>query len=168
MFQVLWAEEREETKQTNKQSFVDFGCGNGLLTHILISEGVSIWWFWIVYVVFDSYIQVQGFEYFCELDFYTEPLFRLIKYKGLRNSPKFLLYLFHIQVLSFFEYFNKFGLVFFRQKKTFPKDFQSVLKSFREATIPGKFLGGPRIVKKYLGKIGKSVLENSFFGNLAL
>ena len=40
-YKVLWEEEREETKDANKQSFVDLGCGNGLLTHILISEGVS-------------------------------------------------------------------------------------------------------------------------------
>ncbi|KAM3857414.1 putative tRNA (uracil-O(2)-)-methyltransferase [Diretmus argenteus] len=36
---VLWAEERAENGQTAKQSFVDLGCGNGLLVHILCSEG---------------------------------------------------------------------------------------------------------------------------------
>ncbi|XP_031707370.1 putative tRNA (uracil-O(2)-)-methyltransferase [Anarrhichthys ocellatus] len=36
---VLWAEERAEKSLTAKQSFVDLGCGNGLLVHILASEG---------------------------------------------------------------------------------------------------------------------------------
>ncbi|KAJ8262314.1 hypothetical protein GJAV_G00165060 [Gymnothorax javanicus] len=36
---VLWAEERAEKGLTTKQSFVDLGCGNGLLVHILSSEG---------------------------------------------------------------------------------------------------------------------------------
>ncbi|XP_056156546.1 probable tRNA (uracil-O(2)-)-methyltransferase [Lampris incognitus] len=36
---VLWAEERAEKGQTAKQSFVDLGCGNGLLVHILCNEG---------------------------------------------------------------------------------------------------------------------------------
>ncbi|KAK5848379.1 hypothetical protein PBY51_005998 [Eleginops maclovinus] len=36
---VLWAEEREEKSLTEKQSFVDLGCGNGLLVHILTNEG---------------------------------------------------------------------------------------------------------------------------------
>lgn len=39
--QVLWAEERAEKHLTDKQSFVDLGCGNGLLVHILCNEGVS-------------------------------------------------------------------------------------------------------------------------------
>ena len=39
--QVLWAEEREEKGLTGRQSFVDLGCGNGLLVHILTNEGVS-------------------------------------------------------------------------------------------------------------------------------
>ncbi|KAF5907065.1 putative tRNA (uracil-O(2)-)-methyltransferase [Clarias magur] len=36
---VLWAEERAEKGITSKQSFVDLGCGNGLLVHILNNEG---------------------------------------------------------------------------------------------------------------------------------
>lgn len=36
---VLWEEERERKHLINKQSFVDLGCGNGLLVHILSSEG---------------------------------------------------------------------------------------------------------------------------------
>ncbi|KAK3546453.1 hypothetical protein QTP70_026306 [Hemibagrus guttatus] len=37
--QVLWAEERAEKGTTSRQSFVDLGCGNGLLVHILNNEG---------------------------------------------------------------------------------------------------------------------------------
>lgn len=36
---VLWGEERAEKGTTTKQSFVDLGCGNGLLVHILNNEG---------------------------------------------------------------------------------------------------------------------------------
>ncbi|XP_020020922.2 probable tRNA (uracil-O(2)-)-methyltransferase isoform X1 [Castor canadensis] len=36
---ILWEEERAERGVTAKQSFVDLGCGNGLLVHILCSEG---------------------------------------------------------------------------------------------------------------------------------
>ncbi|XP_020484896.1 probable tRNA (uracil-O(2)-)-methyltransferase [Labrus bergylta] len=36
---VLWAEERAERGLTAPQSFVDLGCGNGLLVHILTNEG---------------------------------------------------------------------------------------------------------------------------------
>ncbi|XP_036982818.2 probable tRNA (uracil-O(2)-)-methyltransferase [Artibeus jamaicensis] len=36
---VLWEEERAARGETAKQSFVDLGCGNGLLVHILSSEG---------------------------------------------------------------------------------------------------------------------------------
>ncbi|KAM8747702.1 putative tRNA (uracil-O(2)-)-methyltransferase isoform 1-T2 [Acanthopagrus schlegelii] len=36
---VLWAEEREEKGLTGRQSFLDLGCGNGLLVHILTNEG---------------------------------------------------------------------------------------------------------------------------------
>jgi len=39
---ILWEEERAERGLTAKQSFVDLGCGNGLLVHILSTEGVSI------------------------------------------------------------------------------------------------------------------------------
>ncbi|GAB1607226.1 probable tRNA (uracil-O(2)-)-methyltransferase [Argonauta hians] len=35
---LIWEKEREET-QCKKQSFVDLGCGNGLLVHLLSSEG---------------------------------------------------------------------------------------------------------------------------------
>lgn len=38
--QVLWAEERAERNLADPQSFVDLGCGNGLLVHILTNEGV--------------------------------------------------------------------------------------------------------------------------------
>ncbi|CAG5929236.1 unnamed protein product [Menidia menidia] len=36
---VLWAEERAERGLADSQSFVDLGCGNGLLVHILTNEG---------------------------------------------------------------------------------------------------------------------------------
>ncbi|KAL2078955.1 hypothetical protein ACEWY4_024699 [Coilia grayii] len=36
---VLWEEERAEKGLTDRQSFVDLGCGNGLLVHILTNEG---------------------------------------------------------------------------------------------------------------------------------
>ncbi|XP_076828603.1 putative tRNA (uracil-O(2)-)-methyltransferase [Brachyhypopomus gauderio] len=36
---VLWGEDRAEKGATSKQSFVDLGCGNGLLVHILTNEG---------------------------------------------------------------------------------------------------------------------------------
>ncbi|KAG8508680.1 putative tRNA (uracil-O(2)-)-methyltransferase [Galemys pyrenaicus] len=36
---VLWEEERTERALAARQSFVDLGCGNGLLVHILSSEG---------------------------------------------------------------------------------------------------------------------------------
>ncbi|KAM6909370.1 putative tRNA (uracil-O(2)-)-methyltransferase [Xenentodon cancila] len=36
---VLWAEEMEQKSLTARQSFVDLGCGNGLLVHILSNEG---------------------------------------------------------------------------------------------------------------------------------
>ncbi|XP_044151759.1 probable tRNA (uracil-O(2)-)-methyltransferase isoform X2 [Bufo gargarizans] len=35
---VLWEEERSQRQSTEKQSFVDLGCGNGLLVHILSNE----------------------------------------------------------------------------------------------------------------------------------
>lgn len=38
---ILWEEERAERGETARQSFVDLGCGNGLLVHILSSEGVK-------------------------------------------------------------------------------------------------------------------------------
>lgn len=38
---VLWEEERAEKGLSDRQSFVDLGCGNGLLVHILTNEGVS-------------------------------------------------------------------------------------------------------------------------------
>ncbi|XP_004459563.2 probable tRNA (uracil-O(2)-)-methyltransferase [Dasypus novemcinctus] len=36
---ILWEEERAARKVAEKQSFVDLGCGNGLLVHILSTEG---------------------------------------------------------------------------------------------------------------------------------
>ncbi|XP_059022202.1 probable tRNA (uracil-O(2)-)-methyltransferase isoform X2 [Mustela lutreola] len=36
---ILWEEERAELGLTAKQSFIDLGCGNGLLVHILSTEG---------------------------------------------------------------------------------------------------------------------------------
>ncbi|CAM9474146.1 unnamed protein product [Lampetra planeri] len=36
---VLWEEERAERGLEGRQSFVDLGCGNGLLVHILANEG---------------------------------------------------------------------------------------------------------------------------------
>lgn len=38
---VLWEEERADKGLADRQSFVDLGCGNGLLVHILTNEGVS-------------------------------------------------------------------------------------------------------------------------------
>ncbi len=37
---MLWEVEREELGLRNKQSFVDLGCGNGLLVYLLSAEGV--------------------------------------------------------------------------------------------------------------------------------
>ena len=39
--QLLWEEEREELELTEKQSFIDLGCGNGLLVYLLSCEGVG-------------------------------------------------------------------------------------------------------------------------------
>ena len=39
--QVLWEKERLQLGLEKKQSFVDLGCGNGLLVYILSSEGVG-------------------------------------------------------------------------------------------------------------------------------
>ncbi|CAG5118913.1 unnamed protein product, partial [Candidula unifasciata] len=36
---LIWEEERREKQLTHKQSFVDLGCGNGLLVYILTKEG---------------------------------------------------------------------------------------------------------------------------------
>lgn len=38
--QITWEIQRREEKSVKLQSFVDLGCGNGLLVHILQSEGV--------------------------------------------------------------------------------------------------------------------------------
>lgn len=38
----MWKEERDAKDLKQKQSFVDLGCGNGLLVHILSEEGVTI------------------------------------------------------------------------------------------------------------------------------
>ena len=38
--QVLWEEERRERGLAEKQTFVDLGCGNGLLVHLLTVAGV--------------------------------------------------------------------------------------------------------------------------------
>lgn len=40
---MLWEEERALNGADKKQSFVDLGCGNGLLVFILSSEGVSVY-----------------------------------------------------------------------------------------------------------------------------
>ncbi|OXB62029.1 hypothetical protein ASZ78_015671 [Callipepla squamata] len=39
MVKILWEEERKTKGLAKKQSFVDLGCGNGLLVHILSNEG---------------------------------------------------------------------------------------------------------------------------------
>ncbi|OCT99289.1 hypothetical protein XELAEV_18005076mg [Xenopus laevis] len=36
---IIWEEERSQNQVKEKQSFVDLGCGNGLLVHILSNEG---------------------------------------------------------------------------------------------------------------------------------
>ncbi len=38
---MLWCEERKKCNLKDKQSFVDLGCGNGLLVYLLTKEGVS-------------------------------------------------------------------------------------------------------------------------------
>ena len=38
----MWKEEQDAKDLKQKQSFVDLGCGNGLLVHILSEEGVNI------------------------------------------------------------------------------------------------------------------------------
>lgn len=40
--QVLWEQERAREGLKEKQSFIDLGCGNGLLVYLLTMEGVSI------------------------------------------------------------------------------------------------------------------------------
>ena len=41
LVQVLWEKERRDMNSQKKQSFVDLGCGNGLLVYLLTSEGVQ-------------------------------------------------------------------------------------------------------------------------------
>ena len=41
--QILWEEERKALGLEKKQSFIDLGCGNGLLVYLLSSEGVGIY-----------------------------------------------------------------------------------------------------------------------------
>ena len=41
-FQLLWEEKETNGKNFTPQKFVDLGCGNGLLVHILNNEGVSL------------------------------------------------------------------------------------------------------------------------------
>lgn len=36
---LIWRQERSKSQDTKLQSFVDLGCGNGLLVYILSSEG---------------------------------------------------------------------------------------------------------------------------------
>ncbi|XP_065054709.1 probable tRNA (uracil-O(2)-)-methyltransferase [Rhopilema esculentum] len=38
---VLWEEEQKENRHSQKQTFIDLGCGNGLLVYLLTSEGYS-------------------------------------------------------------------------------------------------------------------------------
>ena len=38
--QILWEEERAARELCQRQSFVDLGCGNGLLVYLLSCEGV--------------------------------------------------------------------------------------------------------------------------------
>jgi tRNASer (uridine44-2'-O)-methyltransferase len=37
----LWENEENDGEKFKPQTFVDLGCGNGLLVHILNNEGVS-------------------------------------------------------------------------------------------------------------------------------
>ena len=39
--QLLWEKERDELQLSKKQTFIDLGCGNGLLVYLLTAEGVS-------------------------------------------------------------------------------------------------------------------------------
>jgi len=39
---MIWEEDRKSKGLEKKQSFVDLGCGNGLLVYILTSEGVCV------------------------------------------------------------------------------------------------------------------------------
>ena len=47
--QLLWEKEREEMGLTEKQTFIDLGCGNGLLVYLLTSEGVHNTYVYILY-----------------------------------------------------------------------------------------------------------------------
>jgi tRNASer (uridine44-2'-O)-methyltransferase len=38
---LLWEKEREECGLTKKQTFIDLGCGNGLLVYLITSEGYT-------------------------------------------------------------------------------------------------------------------------------
>ena len=40
IIQILWKEERIRYGVLKKQSYIDLGCGNGLLVYILSGEGV--------------------------------------------------------------------------------------------------------------------------------
>lgn len=40
---TLWEEERSRSGEERKQTFVDLGCGNGLLVYLLTMEGVCVW-----------------------------------------------------------------------------------------------------------------------------
>ena len=40
IIQILWKEERLRHGVLEKQSYIDLGCGNGLLVYILSGEGV--------------------------------------------------------------------------------------------------------------------------------
>jgi len=42
MLQCLWEKEMEENSTLKRPSFVDVGCGNGLLVYILTAEGVGL------------------------------------------------------------------------------------------------------------------------------
>lgn len=40
---ILWENERKESGETRRQTFLDLGCGNGLLVYLLSSEGVCMY-----------------------------------------------------------------------------------------------------------------------------
>ena len=62
--QTLWEEERRTLNQEQKQSFVDLGCGNGLLVYILSEEGVIKNYYNYYYYYYYYYCYYYNYNYY--------------------------------------------------------------------------------------------------------
>lgn len=72
--QVLWENEREREGLKKKQSFIDLGCGNGLLVYLLTKEGVSK-----SFCLFKSFTVIQiGVLQLCNMP-YCEQTIKAVK-----------------------------------------------------------------------------------------